>query len=283
MAVNARAAVAYGREITTRVGEHRASLAAGGLAYFVVLALAPAAVVVGSVAGLLLSPAQVREAFDRLQVASPGLASNVSGLTDALVSVVENASATSFTVATIVSVLVAVYAASKVVYGIRLAQDTSYGAVSTSRTLLVRAVAAVITLVALLVVAALIVALTFVPKILSAFGLGDVRLVTGATALDWLVLVVVIWLLIRLTMTHLTGARQRIPLSALGPVAATAIIVASTVGVGVYAHYSSTLSAAVLVFGSPVVVLLWLYFCFLGLLIGTEMEAVRRQGQGRFL
>jgi membrane protein len=281
--VNPQAIIGYGREISARLGLHRASLAAGGLAYFVVLALAPAAVVVGSLAGLLLTPAEIREAFARLQEASPSFAANVSGLADALISVVENASTTSFTVATTVSVLVAVYAASKVVYGIRLAQDTSYGVVTTDRTLLVRAVSAVTTLVALLAVAALIVALTFVPKILSVFGLGEFRIVTGATALDWLVLVVAVWALVRLAMGHLTAARHRIPIQALGPITATAVIAASTIGVGIYAHFSSTLSAAVLVFGSPIVALLWLYLCFLGLLIGSEMEAVRRGRNGTFL
>lgn len=281
--MNPQAIIGYGREISARLGLHRASLAAGGLAYFVVLALAPAAVVVGSLAGLLLTPAEIREAFARLQEASPSFAANVSGLADALISVVENASTTSFTVATTVSVLVAVYAASKVVYGIRLAQDTSYGVVTTDRTLLVRAVSAVTTLVALLAVAALIVALTFVPKILSVFGLGEFRIVTGATALDWLVLVVAVWALVRLAMGHLTAARHRIPIRALGPITATAVIAASTIGVGIYAHFSSTLSAAVLVFGSPIVALLWLYLCFLGLLIGSEMEAVRRGRNGTFL
>lgn len=281
--MNVKPGLDYVREITSRMGVHRASLSAGGLAYFVVLAIAPAAVVVGSLAGLFLTPSEIREAFARLQEVSPTLASNVSGLTDALISIVENASAASVTLTTTVSLLVAVYAASKVVYGIRLAQDTSYGAVSTHRTLPVRAISAVITLAALLAVAALIVALTFVPKILSAFGLGDVRLVTGTTALDWVVLVLVVWLLVRLTMAHLTGSRQRIPVRALGPVIATVVIAASTIGVGVYAHFSSTLSAAVLVFGSPVVVLLWLYLCFLGLLLGGEMEAVRRLRNGRFL
>lgn len=280
--MNLQAVVAYVREISTRLGDHRASLASGGLAYFVVLALAPAAVVVGSLAGLLLTPSEIRQAFERLQEASPSLASNVSGLTDALISVVENASTTSVTVATTVSVVVAIYAASKVVYGIRLAQDASYGVVSTDRTLLVRAVSAVITLAALLAVTVVIVAFTFVPKILSAFGLTDVRLLTGSTAVDWIGLVVVVWLLVRLTMGHLTAARQRIPFRALGPIAATAVIAASTVGVGIYAHFSSTLSAAVLVFGSPVVALLWLYLCFLGLLIGSEMEAMRRARGGRF-
>jgi membrane protein len=268
--------VADVREISGRLGQHRSSLAAGGLAYFVVLALAPAAVVVGSLAGLLLTPTEIREAFTRLQEASPSIASNVSGLADALISVVENASTTSFTVATTVSVLVAVYAASKVVYGIRLAQDTSYGVVSTDRTFLARAISAIITLAALLLVAALIVALTFVPKILSAFGIADLRIVTGTTTVDWLVLVAVVWLFVRLAMGHLTAARQRIPVRALGPVVATLVIAGSTLGVGIYAHFSSTLSAAVLVFGSPVVALLWLYLCFLGLLIGSEMEAVRR-------
>jgi membrane protein len=281
--VNLQAVVAYVREISSRMGEHRASLASGGLAYFVVLALAPAAVVVGSLAGLLLTPSEIRQAFERLQEASPSLASNVSGLTDALISVVENASTTSVTVATTVSVVVAIYAASKVVYGIRLAQDASYGVVSTDRTLLVRAVSAVFTLAALLAVTVVIVAFTFVPKILSAFGLTDVRLLTGSTAVDWIGLVIVVWLLVRLTMGHLTAARQRIPFRAVGPIAATAVIAASTIGVGIYAHFSSTLSAAVLVFGSPVVALLWLYLCFLGLLIGSEMEAMRRAHGGRFL
>jgi membrane protein len=281
--VNLQAVVAYVREISSRMGEHRASLASGGLAYFVVLALAPAAVVVGSLAGLLLTPSEIRQAFERLQEFSPSLASNVSGLTDALISVVENASTTSVTVATSVSVVVAIYASSKVVYGIRLAQDASFGVVSTNRNLLVRAISAVITLAALLAVTVVIVAFTFVPKILSAFGLEDVRLLTGSTAVDWIGLVVVVWLLVRLTMSHLTAARQRIPIRALGPVAATAVIAASTIGVGIYAHFSSTLSAAVLVFGSPVVALLWLYLCFLGLLIGSEMEAMRRARGGRVL
>lgn len=281
--MNLQPAVVYVREISTRLGDHRASLASGGLAYFVVLALAPAAVVVGSLAGLLLTPSEIRQAFERLQEASPSLASNVSGLADALISVVENASTTSVTVATTVSVVVAIYAASKVVYGIRLAQDASYGVVSTDRTLLVRAVSAIITLAALLAVTVVIVAFTFVPKILSAFGLTDVRLLTGSTAVDWIGLVIVVWLLVRLTMGHLTAARQRIPFRAVGPIAATAVIAASTIGVGIYAHFSSTLSAAVLVFGSPVVALLWLYLCFLGLLIGSEMEAMRRARGGRFL
>ena len=281
--MNLSAVIDYVREISARMGTHRASLAAGGLAYFVVLAIAPAAVVVGSLAGLLLTPTEIREAFARLQEVSPTVASNISGLTDALISVVENASTTSVTVATTISVIVAIYAASKVVYGIRLAQDTSYGAITTNRTLIARAISAVITLAALLAVTGLIVALTFVPKIMTAFGLGDIRLVTGSTALDWIVLVVVVWALVRLTMGHLTAARQRIPVRALGPMVATAVIAGSTIGVGIYAHFSSTLSAAVLVFGSAVVGLLWLYLCFLGLLIGSEMEAIRRERSGSYV
>ncbi len=279
--MNLSATIAYVREVSARMGAHRASLAAGGLAYFVVLAIAPAAVVVGSLAGLFLTPTEIRDALARLQEASPALASNISGFTDSLVSIVENASTTSVTVATTVSVIVAIYAASKVVYGIRLAQDTSYGVVSTDRTLLVRAISAVVTLVALLVAAALIVVLTFLPKVLRAFGLSDVRLITGNAVLDWIALVIVVWLMVRVTMRHITADRQRIPVLALGPIVATVIIAGSTIGVGVYAANSSTLSAAVLVFGSAVVALLWLYLCFLGLLTGSEMEAIRRERDGK--
>ena len=48
---------------------------------------------------------------------------------------------------------------------------------------------------------------------------------------------------------------------------------AATIGVGIYTRFSASLSAAVLVFGTAVVMLLWLYLCFVALLWGAIIEA----------
>jgi len=40
----------------------------------------------------------------------------------------------------------------------------------------------------------------------------------------------------------------------------------------VYVGFSSTLGAAIAAFGAPMVVLLWLYLSFMGVLIGAEIQ-----------
>ena len=49
--------------------------------------------------------------------------------------------------------------------------------------------------------------------------------------------------------------------------------------------FSSTFGAAISLFGTPIVLLLWFYLCFLGLLYGAEVEAMTQRrnsvpGQG---
>ena len=69
------------------------------------------------------------------------------------------------------------------------------------------------------------------------------------------------------------------PWTSLGAAIAAGWIVAVTAGVGAYARFSGSLGAAVLVFGTAVVILLWLYLCFLGLLWGAVIEADRQRRQ----
>jgi uncharacterized BrkB/YihY/UPF0761 family membrane protein len=62
-----------------------------------------------------------------------------------------------------------------------------------------------------------------------------------------------------------------------GPLVAAVWIMGSSAGVGVYVSLSGTLGAAIIVFGSALVVLMWLYLCFVGLLFGAEIEADRQE------
>ena len=92
---------------------HQGSLAAGGMAYFVLLAVAPAAVTVGAIAGALIGPEDTRAAVDSLLSRLPDAGSQIQEVTTSVVDVVLSSSATALTLASVVSLLIAVYAASK--------------------------------------------------------------------------------------------------------------------------------------------------------------------------
>lgn len=263
----------WGRRISADYGRTRASLAAGGLAYFVALSIAPAALAFGTVAGLFLNPTEVRNVLERLAGHAPETAGVMQPFIDALVSTIESASASAFTITTVVSVIVAIYAASKVVYSLRLAMNAVFRVEETRNGLLERAFSAVATLVGIVAAVALVIVLTVLPRILQWIGIDNVRLTTGSGVADWIVIVALTFLTVRWTITHAPNLRQRVPWTSLGAWTATLGIVGATIGVGVYAKYSSSLGATVLLFGTAVVILLWLYLSFMALLWGAIIEA----------
>ena len=265
--------VAWGSRLSGEYQRTRTSLAAGGLAYFVALSLAPAALAFGTLAGLFLDPADVRAVLERLAERAPQSLGNLQPVIDALVSTVETASASAFTVTTIVSVLIAVYAASKVVFGLRMAMNTAFGVAERRSGLVERAVSAVITLVGLVAAVAVVILLTVVPRVLDWLGVTDVRFTTGSWIADWLIAGALVFLAVRWTLRHAPNVTQPVPWLSRGAWLGTAGIAAATVGVGIYARFSTSLSAAILVFGTAVVILLWLYLCFVALLWGAIIEA----------
>ncbi len=266
-----------GKRLSADFTRNRASLAAGGLAYFVALALAPAAVALGSIAGLVLDPDDVRSALEELAARAPGTIEASTSAIDTLVSLVESGSTASFTVATIIGLGVAIYAASKVVLGVRAAMDAAFDVQEDRTGLMERVWSTAITLIGLVAAAAVVVLLTIVPRFLDWLGLERVATTTGSWILDWLIVLVIVYLGVRWTLQHSPNQHVKVPWTSPGAIVGAAWIVAVTGGVGIYARYSSTLGAAVLVFGTAVVLLLWLYLCFLGLLWAAVIEADRQR------
>ncbi len=263
----------WGRRLSLDYQRTRASLAAGGLSYFVALSIAPAALAFGTLAGLFLDPADVKSALEHLAANAPESLGNIQPMIDALMATVEQASASSFTITTIVSVLIAIYAASKVVFGLRMAMNTIFGGVETRSGTVERAISAVITLVAIVAAVAVVIALTLLPRLLGWLGVDKFPLSTGNWFLDWTVAVVLIYLAVRWVLHHAPNQPRRVAWTSRGAIGGTLGITAATIGVGIYARYSTSLSAAVLVFGTAVVILLWLYLCFVALLWGAIIEA----------
>ena len=268
---------AYGKRLSVEIARIRASLAAGGLAYFVALALAPAAIALGSIAGLVLDPEDVRHALESVAARTPGLQESSQAAINALVGLVESGSTASFTIATIVGFGVAIYAASKVVYGVREAMDAAFDVREARTGIIERAWSTAITLIGLVGAAALVVLLTVVPKVLDWLGLQQVVTTTGNWILDWLIALVLVYLAVRWTLQHAPNQDVRVPWTSPGAIVGALGIIGATGVVGIYARYSSTLGAAVAVFGTAVVLLLWLYLCFMGLLWGAVIEAERQR------
>jgi membrane protein len=271
----------WGQRVSLDYQRNRTALVAGGLAYFVALSIAPAALAFGTVAGLFLDPADVRSALEALVARAPGTVSGSQSAIDALVNLIEGASSSAFTVTTVVSALIAIYAASKVVFGLRLAMNTTFGLVETRGGFLERIVSAVITLVGLVAGVAIVVLLTVLPRILQWLGITDFSLSSGTWFIDWGISIALVFLSVRWLMHHSPNHGSPVPWTSRGVLLSTVGIVGSTVGVGIYARLSSSLGAAVLLFGTAIVILLWLYLCFLSLLWGAIIEADRQRATSR--
>ena len=269
--------LAWGQRLSLDYQRSRASLAAGGLAYFVALSIAPAALAFGTVAGLVLDPVDVRTALENLAGRAPGTVGNMQPAIDAIVGMIEGASATAFTATTLISALVAIYASSKVVLGVRMAMNTVFGVVETRSGLIERGISTIITLIGLVAAVGIVVLMTFVPRILQWLGVTGFAATTGNWLLDWLIVLVLIFASVRWVMHHAPNGGQRVPWTSPGVSLATVGIGLATVGVGIYARFSASLGAAVLVFGTAVVILLWLYLCFVALLWGAIVEAERQR------
>jgi membrane protein len=263
----------WGRRIGLEYARTRSSLAAGGLAYFMALSLAPAALAFGSVAGLFLDPADVRDVLERLVGRAPETASAMQPFVDALVSTIANASASAFTITTVVSLVVAVYASSKVVYSLRMAMNSVFDVEETRSGLFERAFSALATLVGIIGAVGLVIVLTVLPRMLSWLGIDQFRLSTGSGVVDWLLAIALTFIVVRWTIAHAPNVTQRVPWTSFGAWIGSIGVVGATVGVGIYANYSSNLGATVLLFGTAVVILLWLYLSFMSLLWGAIIEA----------
>lgn len=268
-----RETIAYGRTISEEYRRTRAGLAAGGLAYFVALSLAPAALALGTLAGLLLDPADVTDVLERLAGRAPETFDAIEPVTKAVMSTVESASASSFTITTLVGLVIAIYSASKVVLGLRMAMNSAFGVQETRGGLVERGFAAIVTLIGLVGAVAVVILLTIVPRVLDWLDLPTVPVSTGIGVLDWGIVVLGVLIVVRWLLTHGPDRRARVPWRSLGAWVATLGIMAATAGVGVYVHYSASISTAILLFGTAVVLLLWLYLCFVALLWGAVIEA----------
>jgi len=275
------AVVRFGKNLSAAMSRHRDGASAAALAFFVMLAAAPAAIAVGAIAGLVMGPAQIKSAIDALGKSLHHLPPNAEPVVHGVESLITSASASTFTLTTVISLVVSLYAASKVIYELRVAISVIEEMGHTRNGFILRAISAVVTLLAAVIVTAVLVAGAVLPRILRDANVSMLGTLLNLVIVDWLLYVVMTWVVVVSIYALLGSARRKFVWTSPGPVVAALVIVSSTGGIGIYVSVSNTMGSAIALFGAPIIVLLWLYVGFLGLFAGAEIDSSWRKRSAR--
>lgn len=267
--------VGFGTSVYVRFSRHRGPVLAGGLAFFGLLSLVPAVISMTALAALVVDPGALADDLQQIAVNQP----EGRALVDLMVSQLDAVDATSvgaLGVAGLVGIAVAVYAASRFVYVGRQVLDIAFDRARTPPSFLTKVIAVGVTLLTQLGVAAALIMLALVPKLLDALGIGSLySLTTRYLRLPLVVLVV--YLVLTIALRYGTSVRRMVGWASPGALVGTLVILLGTVGLGWYLSRSSTYSEIISVLGGVVALELWLYLIGLAIVLAAETEAVRHR------
>jgi membrane protein len=266
-------AIEFARDFVVRFGALNVSLLSGGLAYYVILALAPIAISVGAIGGLFIDQDQFAAGWDSLVSSGPESLSGLDPVVKSLTSLAQSATTSTATFTTIISLFLAVYVSQKVVYGILRIQDHIFNSDRIPSGVFVRVRSAVIALVLIIVIVVTLLAVTFVPVILSSLNVEN-NFLELLDTLGWLTPAIFVYLLIWFVMRHTSGSSGVVTWRSPGLLVATTLIILSVGAFGIYADQSSTVGSALVVFGAPIAVLIWAYLAFMGFFIGSIVQGL---------
>jgi uncharacterized BrkB/YihY/UPF0761 family membrane protein len=266
----------FGRNVTARYSAIGGSLVAAGLAFFVFFALAPTALAVAALAGALVTEEQVKNAVQTIIDRSPATLDSLEPAFDAVVKLADRESSGVFTIATVAAIVIATYVASKVVYGLRSTLTRMFGAAERIHGFVDRGLSAVIALVGIVAMVAALLVLQLLPRILTDLGFDTILQLVGTRVVNWTILAVFALVICAIAIRYLPDIRPRVRVRSWGVLFATVWMLGSSAIFGLYTSLSNTVGAAVVVFGAPIVLMLWTYLIFVGILFGAAIEAQRR-------
>jgi membrane protein len=257
------------RQLPVRIREHNLTLVAAGVAFYGFLALVPALIAVVSIYGLVADPADVKRLVKDVGSSLPREVRDF--LVFQLTSIV-NADQTGVTTATVVALGLALWSASggmaALVTGIHVASGTDQPKGFAAR----RGKALILTFAAIVFLGVVTFLIVAARPLIDHLAVGTV----GRVALEvvgWLVLAVVV--LTGVALLYRAAVRDG-PLFTPGAVFATVLgLVAS----GLFAVYTANFASYGKTYGalaSIVVLLLWLWLSALAVLIGAEVDGIRR-------
>lgn len=263
-----------GLAIFARYSRHHGAVLGAGLAFFTALAIAPLAIAFGALAGLIIDPTRLDTAMAELVQRVPS-AAVLESFVNALSQFARSTSATGFSIAGVVGIVVALFGASRIVVATRQILDVAFEHPHARRGFVMRAMSILTILVAVAVGLLLVLVVTVVPVILVALGVDGALRTLIAGPLVWGVLLFLLYLVVRIIYHFgpVKGRSRR--LWSLPAAAVTVWIVLMTLGLNIYVSASSTWNVAVSVLGGAAVLLLWLYMSAVGIVLGAEWSGLR--------
>lgn len=259
------------KAFAAQYAQHRDDFSAAALAFYVALALAPAAIAFGALVSLVLPANVVSQSLTELSAAIPDTAVSLRPIVTSVITITEHSSSASFTLTTVIGTLVAVYAASRFIYTLRIGLDVVHGTAERNQGIITRLFSALITLLLLIVGAAALIAFVVLPRVLARFGI-DLAFLTDLGVLGWLVSFVVVYLVIRLLYRYGPHERAEVGWLSIGAAFATVWLIVVSIGIGYYAAWSTSLDAAIALLGVGIGFMFWLYVVFIGFFLGAELE-----------
>jgi membrane protein len=258
--------------LPARLREHRLTLVAAGVAFYAFLAFVPTMIAVVSLYGLVADESDVQRQVENVAGALP---EEVRNFVEFQLTSIINANRAGVSLTFVVAIAVALWSASGGLAALVSGLHVVHGEEEPKGFVAKRGKALLLTLGAVFVLGTVIWLLAFLPALVDKWLGNTGRLVFGIVRWPVLavVMVVALGLLYRLAVP---ASSRRTRLISPGSIAGTALWLLVSLLFAFYtanfANYSRTYGTLATI----VVVLLWLYLSALAVLLGAEVDAIRR-------
>lgn len=261
----ARPALETGRAVAKRVRAHRTSVVAGGVAFFLLLALVPAMIAAVSLFGLVVSPGEVTSTLEPVTDAMPEDAAN---LVDDQLARVARTGGAGLTVGAVLSLLVALWAMSSGVKALIGAVNLAHESRDRRSFLRLRGLALSLALLALGGLALLVLLEILTVEIGGGFrrAYGLVRLLVFAFG-------AVVWLAVLYRLGPRERERERWRIVSGGALVAVVLAAVAVFGFTFYVANFGSYNETYGTLGAVVVLMMLLFVMSFAIVIGAEVDA----------
>lgn len=262
------------RDVAMRVKDEMAndnvSIVAGGVAFYVFLAVFPALAAALSIYGLYADPSQAAQQIQSTATLLPGQAQDI--LREQLTRIAHSSSG-ALGIGVIIGVLLALWSAAKGMKALMTALNIAYDETESRGFLKLNVMAIGLTLAVIVFGLISLILIAAVPAMLGSLGLGEaVRWIVSVAR--WPILFVVIMTIIAFLFRYAPDRdRPKWRWNTPGAVIATVLWLLASLAFSVYVSFSDSYNATYGSLAAVVVLLFWLYISAYVVLIGAEWNA----------
>jgi membrane protein len=252
------------------IGEDHLSIIASGVAFWGMLAVFPSIAALIAIYGLVADPSQIAQSLDTVK---PFLPVDVYTMIDGQISQIVSAGQGTLGLATLVSILFALWTSRTSVTALLEGLNIVYGERDTRNIIIQNLFALMMTLVLIIMLIIALLAVVAVPAILQFIELGQLGTILARVAPLLILAVAVTFVIGALYRYGPSRRRARVRWVSIGAIIATVGWLVVSVGLSSYISNFANFNKTYGSLGAIVAVLFWLYASAFVVLIGAEINA----------